>query len=80
MSTSSWLADQAFRVLRVALLLAFAAITQCAPEASSASCRNDAQCRAMDEDLRYCVNRHCAECVTNAACGPGGDCVEGHCE
>lgn len=56
-----------------------ATAVHCAPEAASASCRNDAECRALNDDLRYCVQRHCVQCVTSAACGSGSHCVRGQC-
>jgi hypothetical protein len=80
-STSCWRNSRIFRGLRIAILTGlFAATTQCTREAASASCRNDAQCRASDDEMRYCVNRRCAECVTHAACGSESRCVRGRCE
>jgi hypothetical protein len=61
------------------LLLVAIGAYGCAPEAGTASCRNDAECRSLDEDLTYCVQHRCAECVTNAACGPEARCTRGQC-
>lgn len=64
-------------VIAGAVLAALFAI-DCGP-AASPSCANDAECKQIDEALRYCVRNRCAECVTKAACGPHRTCSLGRC-
>jgi hypothetical protein len=44
-----------------------------------AHCSNDGECEALGGNFKYCLEAHCVECVTNAACGAYHYCHHGAC-
>ncbi|WP_437626841.1 hypothetical protein [Sorangium sp. So ce1151] len=68
----------------IALLAALAATAGpaaagCAPEPQNVPCSSDAECRRLDEDLKYCISSTCVECLSSAICGAGNECADGRC-
>ncbi|WP_437668743.1 hypothetical protein [Sorangium sp. So ce131] len=65
----------------LALLASMAgpAAVGCAPEPENLPCSSDSACRRLDDDLAYCVNSRCVECLSSAICGAGNQCVDGRC-
>ncbi|AUX44171.1 uncharacterized protein SOCE26_056340 [Sorangium cellulosum] len=66
-------------LLAALVALAGPAAVGCAPEPENLPCSSDSACRRLDDDLTYCVNSRCVECLSSAICGAGNQCVDGRC-
>lgn len=55
------------------------ALTSCSPEPRYVSCGIDADCRTLGGKYRYCLMKHCVECVGSSVCGFGFSCGDRAC-
>ncbi len=62
----------------LALLIAIVS-PACTPEPRNVPCSNDGQCRGVSDELRYCLESRCVECVSSSSCGSSNSCVDGMC-
>jgi hypothetical protein len=54
-------------------------VVACAPEARHVPCASDAECRAEEGELEYCLQHRCVECLGESMCHGLESCVDGRC-
>ncbi|MFO0570726.1 MAG: hypothetical protein U0263_34135 [Polyangiaceae bacterium] len=75
-----WLTALARCTLSGLLVLAGAsALTDCSPDPRYVTCAIDTDCRELGGKYRYCLMKHCVECVGSSACVSGFSCRDGAC-
>jgi hypothetical protein len=60
------------------MLFFFLMLVKCARTAE-VRCRNNLDCRKQSDELQYCVESVCVECIGDRECERSEDCVQGHC-
>ncbi len=61
------------------VLVSALALTSCSTEPRYVACDIDADCRSLGGKYRYCLMKHCVQCVGSSTCGYGFSCRDGAC-
>jgi hypothetical protein len=61
-----------------AVVVLFLGLVQCA-HSPEIRCGNNLDCRRQSDELRYCVESTCVECMSDRECEATEDCIEGEC-